>query len=131
MKTSSKIILENIKINKELRINVATINDRTINDSFNRINHLIDDINNSKMNEQEKIYSLEELIKELIDFSNASFFLLYSKDQERLREKERVKRYKSFLDIKKEVEDEIPEPSDDEEPKLTPQQQKIINKLKL
>ena len=59
------------------------------------------------------------------------FFLLYSKDQERLREKERVKRYKSFLDIKKEVEDEIPEPSDDEEPKLTPQQQKIINKLKL
>lgn len=131
MKTSSKIILENIKINKELRINVATINDRTINDSFNRINHLIDDINNSKMNEQEKIYSLEQLIKELIDFSNASFFLLYSKDQERLREKERVKRYKSFLDIKKEVEDEIPEPSDDEEPKLTPQQQKIINKLKL
>lgn len=131
MKTSSKIILENIKINKELRINVATINDRTINDSFNRINVLIDDINNSKMNEQEKIYSLEELIKELIDFSNASFFLLYSKDQERLREKERVKRYKSFLDIKKEVEDEIPEPSDDEEPKLTPQQQKIINKLKL
>jgi len=131
MKTSSKIILENIKINKELRINVSTINDRTINDSFNRINHLIDDINNSKMNEQEKIYSLEQLIKELIDFSNTSFFLLYSKDQERLREKERVKRYKSFLDIKKEVEDEIPEPSDDEEPKLTPQQQKIINKLKL
>lgn len=131
MKTSSKIILENIKINKELRINVATINDRTINDSFNRINHLIDDINNSKMNEQEKIYYLEQLIKELIDFSNTSFFLLYSKDQERLREKERVKRYKSFLDIKKEVEDEIPEPSDDEEPKLTPQQQKIINKLKL
>ena len=131
MKTSSKIILENIKINKELRINVATINDRTINDSFNRINHLIDDINNSKMNEQEKIYYLEQLIKELIDFSNTSFFLLYSKDQERLREKERVKRYKSFLDIKKEVEDEIPKPSDDEEPKLTPQQQKIINKLKL
>ena len=131
MKTSSKIILENIKINKELRINVASINDRTINDSFNRINHLIDDINNSKMNEQEKIYSLEQLIKELIDFSNTSFFLLYSKDQERLREKERVKRYKSFLDIKKEVEDEIPEPGDDEEPKLTPQQQKIINKLKL
>ena len=131
MKTSSKIILENIKINKELRVNVATINDRTINDSFNRINHLIDDINNSKMNEQEKIYYLEQLIRELIDFSNTSFFLLYSKDQERLREKERVKRYKSFLDIKKEVEDEIPEPSDDEEPKLTPQQQKIINKLKL
>ena len=131
MKTSSKIILENIKINKELRINVASINDRTINDSFNRINYLIDDINNSKMNEQEKIYYLEQLIKELIDFSNTSFFLLYSKDQERLREKERVKRYKSFLDIKKEVEDEIPEPSDDEEPKLTPQQQKIINKLKL
>jgi len=131
MKTSSKIILENIKINKELRINVASINDRTINDSFNRINYLIDDINNSKMNEQEKIYYLEQLIKELIDFSNTSFLLLYSKDQERLREKERVKRYKSFLDIKKEVEDEIPEPGDDEEPKLTPQQQKIINKLKL
>ncbi len=44
MKTSSRIILENIKIDKELRINVALINDKQLTSLFNYINQ-----NNKKL----------------------------------------------------------------------------------
>ena len=54
MKTSSKIILENIRIDKQLRINVALVNDKQLNTLFNDINHHIDELNNTKMNEHEK-----------------------------------------------------------------------------
>ena len=114
MKTSSKVILENIKIDKELRINVALVNDKQLTDIFNDINQKIDDLNNSKMNEQEKIFTLETLINHLIEFSNKIFFKLYFENSQNIREKEKVKRLKSFMDMQKDVEDELPKPSDDD-----------------
>ena len=114
MKTSSKVILENIKIDKELRINVALVNDKQLTDIFNDINHKIDELNNSKMNEQEKIFTLETLINHLIEFSNKIFFKLYFENSQKIREKEKVKRLKSFMDMQKDVEDELPKPSDDD-----------------
>ena len=114
MKTSSKVILENIKIDKELRINVALVNDKQLTDIFNDINNKIDELNNSKMNEQEKIFTLETLINHLIEFSNKIFFKLYFENSQKIREKEKVKRLKSFMDMQKDVEDELPEPSDDD-----------------
>ena len=114
MKTSSKVILENIKIDKELRIDVALVNDKQLTDIFNGINHKIDELNNSKMNEQEKIFTLETLINHLIEFSNKIFFKLYFENSQKIREKEKVKRLKSFMDMQKDVEDELPEPSDDD-----------------
>lgn len=115
MKTSSKVILENIKIDKELRINVALVNDKQLTDIFNDINIKIDELNNAKMNEQEKIFTLETLINHLIEFSNKIFFKLYFENSQKIREKEKVKRLKSFMDMQKDVEDELPEPSDDHE----------------
>jgi len=115
MKTSSKIILENIKIDKELRINVALVNDKQLTDIFNDINQKIDELNNSKMNEQEKIFTLETLINHLIEFSNKIFFKLYFENSQKIREKEKVKRLKSFMDMQTDVEDELPEPSNDHE----------------
>jgi len=114
MKTSSKVILENIKIDKELRINVALVNDKQLTDIFNDINQKIDELNNSKMNEQEKIFTLETLINHLIEFSNKIFFKLYFENSQKIREKEKVKRLKSFMDMQKDVEDELLEPSDDD-----------------
>ena len=114
MKTSSKVILENIKIDKELRINVALVNDKQLTDIFNDINQKIDELNNSKMNEQEKIFTLETLINHLIEFSNKIFFKLYFENSQKIREKEKVKRLKSFMDMQKNVEDELPKPSDDD-----------------
>ena len=129
MKTSSKVILENIKIDKELRVNVALVNDKQLTDIFNNINHQIDELNNSKMNEHEKIFTLETLITNLIDFSNKIFFKLYFENNAKIREKEKVKRLKSFIDIRKDVEDELPEPSDDEDdvPVIPPALKRKLN----
>ena len=67
------------------------------------------------MNEHEKIFTLETLIKELIEFNNKTFFKLYIENSEKIKEKEKVKRLKTFLDMRKDVEDELPEPSDDDD----------------
>jgi len=129
MKTSSKIILENIRIDKQLRINVALVNDKQLNTLFNDINHHIDELNNTKMNEHEKIFTLERLIKDLIEFNNKTFFKLYTTTNEKVRETERVKRLKSFLDIRKDVEDELPVPDDDEDdvPSIPPALKRKLN----
>ena len=129
MKTSSKIILENIRIDKQLRINVALVNDKQLNTLFNDINHHIDELNNTKMNEHETIFTLEILIKDLIEFNNKTFFKLYTTTNEKVRETERVKRLKSFLDIRKDVEDELPVPDDDEDdvPSIPPALKRKLN----
>ena len=59
MKTSSKIILESISIPKELRINAELLDDPTLKNKTLHINSLVDDLNNNKNNELEKIYLLE------------------------------------------------------------------------
>ncbi len=115
MKTSSKIILESISIPKELRINAELLGDEQLKRKTLQINSLIDDLNNQKNNELEKIFLLEEIIKQLIEFSTHLFNKLIFKDDERRKEKLRVKRLKSFIDIQGKVEDEIPMPDDDED----------------
>jgi len=120
MKTSSKIILESISIPKELRINAQLIDDEQLKRKTLQINSLIDDLNNNKNNELEKIYLLEEIIKQLLEFSTALFNKLIFKDDERRKEKLRVKRLKSFIDIQGKVEDEIPMPDDEDDVPVIP-----------
>ena len=115
MKTSSKIILESISIPKELRINAELLGDEQLKRKTLQINSLIDDLNNQKNNESEKLFLLEEIIKQLIEFSTHLFNKLIFKDDERRKEKLRVKRLKSFIDIQGKVEDELPMPDDDED----------------
>ena len=115
MRTSSKIILESISIPKELRINAELLDDTQLKRKTLQINTLIDDLNNQKNNELEKIFLLEEIIKQLIEFSTHLFNKLIFKDDERRKEKLRVKRLKSFIDIQGKVEDELPMPDDDED----------------
>ncbi len=115
MKTSSKIILESTSIPKELRINAELLGDEQLKRKTLQINSLIDDLNNQKNNELEKIFLLEEIIKQLIEFSTHLFNKLIFKDDERRKEKLRVKRLKSFIDIQGKVEDELPMPDDDED----------------
>ena len=120
MKTSSKIILETLKIPKELRINAELLNDPKLKSMTYQINSLIDDLNNLKNTEQDKLFLLESVIKELIDFSTQLFNKLVFKDDERLKEKLRVQRLKTFLDMKKDVDDELPVPDDDDDDDDTP-----------
>ena len=108
MKTSSKVLLENININKELRVNVALMKDRKLDSLFNNINRSIDDLNHEKLNNQERINTLEILINDLISFSNLTFNKLYSETSERIRETEKAKRLKSFIDYQKDLNNELP-----------------------
>ena len=59
MRTSSKIILESISIPKELRINAELLDDPTLKKKTLHINSLVDDLNNQKNNESEKLFLLE------------------------------------------------------------------------
>ena len=120
MRTSSKIILESISIPKELRINAELLDDKSLKKRTLHINSLVDDLNNNKNNELEKIYLLEEIIKQLLEFSTALFNKLIFKDDERRKEKLRVKRLKSFIDIQGKVEDEIPMPDDEDDVPVIP-----------
>ncbi len=129
MKTSSKIILESISIPKELRINAELLDDPTLKKKTLHINSLVDDLNNQKNNEQEKLFLLEEIIKQLIEFSTHLFNKLVFKDDERRKEKLRVKRLKSFIDIQGKVDDELPMPDDDEDdvPVIPPALKRKLN----
>ena len=128
MKTSSKIILESTSIPKELRINAELLGDEQLKRKTLQINSLIDDLNNQKNNELEKIFLLEEIIKQLIEFSTHLFNKLIFKDDERRKEKLRVQRLKSFIDMQKDVDDELPEPSDDDElPTIPPALKRKLN----
>ena len=129
MKTSSKIILETLKIPKELRINAELLNDPKLKSMTYQINSLIDDLNNLKNTEQDKLFLLESVIKELIDFSTQLFNKLVFKDDERLKEKLRVQRLKTFLDMKKDVDDELPVPDDDDDdtPVIPPALKRKLN----
>ena len=122
MKISSKIILESISIPKELRINAELLDDPSLKKRTLHINSLVDDLNNQKNNELEKIYLLEEIIKQLIEFSTHLFNKLVFKDDERIKEKLRVKRLKSFIEIQRKISDEmnLPMPDDDELPTIPP-----------
>ena len=129
MRTSSKIILESISIPKELRINAELLDDPTLKKKTLHINSLVDDLNNQKNNELEKIFLLEEIIKQLIEFSTHLFNKLVFKDDERRKEKLRVKRLKSFIDIQSKIDDELPMPDDDEDdvPVIPPALKKKLN----
>ena len=120
MKTSSKIILETLKIPKELRINAELLNDPKLKSMTYQINSLIDDLNKLKNTEQDKLFLLESVIKELIDFSTQLFNKLVFKDDERRKERLRVQRLKTFLDMKKDVDDELPVPDDDDDTPVIP-----------
>ena len=115
MKTSSKIILESISIPKELRINAELLDDPSLKKRTLHINSLVDDLNNNKNNELDKLFLLETIVKQLIEFSTHLFNKLVFKDDERIKEKLRVKRLKSFIDINRKISDEMNLPMPDDE----------------
>jgi hypothetical protein len=101
MKTSSKVILENISINKDLRMNINLIDDSELRRLFNKVNHHIDEFNYEKLNESEKIFMLQEIIKTLFSFSNVLFDKFFQQEILKTKETAKVKKLKSFIDVTK------------------------------
>ena len=106
MKTSSKVILENISINKDLRMNINLIDDSTLRQLFNKVNHHIDEFNHEKLNESEKIFMLQEIIKSLFSFSNVLFDKFFQLEISKTKETAKVKKLKSFIDVTKNNDDD-------------------------
>ena len=106
MKTSSKVILENISINKDLRMNINLIDDSTLRELFNKVNHHIDEFNHEKLNESEKIFMLQEIIKSLFSFSNVLFDKFFQLEISKTKETAKVKKLKSFIDVTKNNDDD-------------------------
>jgi len=112
MKTSSKIILENLKLNKEFRFNIEMLSDDKLKNRLFTIMTHLEDFNNKDTKESDKLFALESIVNEFIEVTNklVSEFL-FKQNLTVYKQKKNIERLKSFLEIEKEVEDELPKPS--------------------
>lgn len=136
MKTSSKIILENLKLNKEFRFNIEMLSDDKLKNRLFMIMTHLEDFNNKDTKESDKLFALESIVNEFIEVTNklVSEFL-FKQNLTIYKQKKNIERLKSFLEIDKEVEDELPEPpnksKEPTEPSLSPKEKEIMRKLNI
>ena len=136
MKTSSKIILENLKLNKEFRFNIEMLSDDKLKNRLFVIMTHLEDLNNKDTKESDKLFALESIVNEFIEVTNklVSEFL-FKQNLTIYKQKKNIERLKSFLEIEKEVEDELPKPSNKSkeptEPSLSPKEKEIMRKLNI
>ena len=136
MKTSSKIILENLKFNKEFRFNIEMLSDDKLKNRLFMIMTHLEDFNNKDTKESDKLFALEIIVNEFIEVTNklVSEFL-FKQNLTIYKQKKNIERLKSFLEIEKEVEDELPKPSNKSkeptEPSLSPKEKEIMRKLNI
>ncbi|MDB9898346.1 hypothetical protein OAD25_01565 [Gammaproteobacteria bacterium] len=136
MKTSSKIILENLKLNKEFRFNIEMLSDDKLKNRLFMIMTHLEDFNNKDTKESDKLFALESIVNEFIEVTNklVSEFL-FKQNLTIYKQKKNIERLKSFLEIEKEVEDELPKPSNKSkeptEPSLSPKEKEIMRKLNI
>ena len=136
MKTSSKIILENLKLNKEFRFNIEMLSDDKLKNRLFMIMTHLEDFNNKDTKESDKLFALESIVNEFIEVTNklVSEFLL-KQNLTIYKQNKNIERLKSFLEIEKEVEDELPKPSNKSkeptEPSLSPKEKEIMRKLNI
>ena len=136
MKTSSKIILENLKLNKEFRFNIEMLSDDKLKNRLFTIMTHLEDFNNKDTKESDKLFALESIVNEFIEVTNklVSEFL-FKQNLTVYKQKKNIERLKSFLEIEKEVEDELPKPSkksnEPTKPSLSPKEKEIMRKLNI
>ena len=133
MKTSSKIILENLKLTKEFRFNIDMLSDEELKNNLFMIMSHLDEFNNKKTKESDKLFALENIVNEFIEVTNKLVSeYLFKKNLSIYKQQKKIDRLKSFIEIDKEVEDELPKPSrTKKEPTLSSQEKEIMRKLNL
>ena len=132
MKTSSKIIIENIKLDKTFRFNIEMLNDDKLKTNLYMILSNLDEFNNNRK-ESDKLFLLESIVNEFIELTNKLVSeYLFKQNLTVYKQKKNIERLKSFLEIDREVEDELPEPSNEpKEPTLSPKERQIMRKLNI
>ena len=133
MKTSSKIIIENIKLDKTFRFNIKMLNDDKLKTNLYMILSNLDEFNNNSKKESDKLFLLESIVNEFIELTNKLVSeYLFKQNLTVYKQKKNIERLKSFLEIDREVEDELPEPSNEpKEPTLSPKERQIMRKLNI
>ena len=71
MKTSSKIILEDINLNKDFRFNIEMLDNDRLKDNLYSILSNLDDFNNKDAKESDKLFALESVVNDFIKLTNA------------------------------------------------------------
>ena len=132
MKTSSRIILENLSLTKEFRFNIEMLDDDKLRVQLSKIMSHLDDFNN-ETKESDKLFALESVVNDFIEVTNKLVSeYLFKQTLTVYKQKKNIERLKSFLEIEKEVDDELPEPSKkSKEPTLSAKQKEIMRKLNL
>ena len=132
MKTSSRIILENLSLTKEFRFNIEMLDDDKLRVQLSKIMSHLDDFNN-ETKESDKLFALESVVNDFIEVTNKLVSeYLFKKNLVVYSQQKKIERLKSFLEIEKEVNDELPEPSKkSKEPTLSAKQKEIMRKLNL
>ena len=115
MKTSSKIILEDMKLSNEFRFNIELLDNDNLKKNLFTIMSNLDDFNNEKSKESNKLAS-EYLFKKQV---------IHQKQQKT------IERLKAFIEVDRENANKTSNKSQSKEPSLSSKEKEIMRKLNL
>ena len=100
MKTSSKIILEDMKLSNEFRFNIELLDNDNLKKNLFTIMSNLDDFNNEKSKESDKLFTLETIVNQFIEVTNALVNeYLFKKQVDLYKQKKTIDRLKSFIEV--------------------------------
>ena len=133
MKTSSKIILEDINLNKDFRFNIEMLDNDRLKDNVYSILSNLDDFNNKDAKESDKLFALESVVNDFIKLTNALVSdYLFKQNLTIYKQQKNIERLKSFLEIDKELTSKgTRSPKSKKEPQLSTKEKELMRKFNL
>ena len=133
MKTSSKIILEDINLNKDFRFNIEMLDNDRLKDNLYSILSNLDDFNNKDAKESDKLFALESVVNNFIKLTNALVSdYLFKQNLTIYKQQKNIGRLKSFLEIDKELTSKgTRSPKSKKEPQLSTKEKELMRKFNL
>lgn len=133
MKTSSKIILEDINLNKDFRFNIEMLENDRLKDNLYSILSNLDDFNNKDAKESDKLFALESVVNDFIKLTNALVSdYLFKQNLTIYKQQKNIERLKSFLEIDKELTSKgTRSPKSKKEPQLSTKEKELMRKFNL
>ena len=133
MKTSSKIILEDINLNKDFRFNIEMLDNDRLKDNLYSILSNLDDFNNKEAKESDKLFALESVVNDFIKLTNALVSdYLFKQNLTIYKQQKNIERLKSFLEIDKELTSKgTRSPKSKKEPQLSTKEKELMRKFNL
>jgi len=132
MKTSSKIILEDMKLSNEFRFNIELLDNDNLKKNLFTIMSNLDDFNNEKSKESDKLFALETIVNQFIEVTNKLVSeYLFKKQVIHYKQQKTIERLKSFIEVDRENANKTSNKSQSKEPSLSSKEKEIMRKLNL